>query len=68
MILWPVGWYRKTYTILILLVSPILFPTFDIFVHKTFFLDGGGVGGGPGGIFANNGLARAHSHAHAYYP
>ena len=22
----------------------------------------------PGGIFANNGLARAHSHAHAYYP
>ena len=23
---------------------------------------------GPGGIFANNGLARAHSHAHAYYP
>ena len=22
----------------------------------------------PGGIFANNGLARAHSHAHAYFP
>ena len=22
----------------------------------------------PGGIFANNGLVRAHSHAHAYYP
>ena len=22
----------------------------------------------PGGIFANNGLARAQSHAHAYYP
>ena len=24
--------------------------------------------GVPGCIFANNGLARAHSHAHAYYP
>ena len=23
---------------------------------------------GPGRIFANNGLARAHSHAHANYP
>ena len=23
---------------------------------------------GPGGTFANNGLARAHSHEHAYYP
>ena len=23
---------------------------------------------GGGGIFANNRLARAHSHAHAYYP
>ena len=23
---------------------------------------------GPGGTFANNGLARATSHAHAYYP
>ena len=24
--------------------------------------------GAPGGTFANNGLARAHSHEHAYYP